>query len=194
MLLRLLPPALAAIILAAHFYRAGSLAAAAALGLVVLTFVPRTFAARVVQVGLVAGAVEWGFTLWRLVELRQATGAPYARLALILGAVAVATALSALVFESPALRRRCRRGGGPIAPAHRPGAGDAAGYRTAADQPGDRAGGSTSTRNGAAATRRTSRCGNAMAMPFSANCFSIMKRRSLATCAADTRAPSSTQK
>ena len=105
-LLRLLPPVLAALLLAAHFYRADNLVlAGAALALVGLLFVPRAWAARVVQVGLVAGAVEWLLTLWRLVELRQAMGQPYARLAAILGAVALFTALSALSLRSPEPRQ-----------------------------------------------------------------------------------------
>jgi hypothetical protein len=60
----------------------------------------------VVQVGLVAGAVEWLLTLWRLVEMRQAMGQPYARLAAILAAVALFTALSALSFRPRARYRR----------------------------------------------------------------------------------------
>ncbi|MBK6336535.1 MAG: hypothetical protein IPF60_12460 [Betaproteobacteria bacterium] len=49
----LLPPALAAVVLAAHFYRAGNLALAglAAAPLLALLFVPRAWAARVVQRG-----------------------------------------------------------------------------------------------------------------------------------------------
>lgn len=106
-ILRLLPPALAALVLAAHFYRASNLVlAGAALGLVALLFVPRAWAARVVQVGLVAGAVEWLLTLWRLVEMRQAMGQPYARLAAILAAVALFTALSALSLRSRGPRQK----------------------------------------------------------------------------------------
>ena len=112
-LLRLLPPVLAALLLAAHFYRADNLVlAGAALALVGLLLVPRAWAARVVQVGLVAGAVEWLLTLWRLVEMRQAMGQPYARLAAILAAVALFTALSALSLRARALRERYRLDGG----------------------------------------------------------------------------------
>lgn len=111
--LRLLPPALAALVLAAHFYRAGNLVlAGAALALVGLLFVPRAWAARVLQLGLVAGALEWLLTLWRLVEQRQALGQPWARLAAILAAVALFTALSALSLRSRALRRRPSPDGG----------------------------------------------------------------------------------
>jgi hypothetical protein len=103
----LLPPALAALVLAAHFYRAGNLVLAGlAVVLVALLFVPRAWAARTVQVGLAAGALEWLLTLYRLIDARQVTGQPYARLAAILGAVALLSALSTLVFRSADLRRR----------------------------------------------------------------------------------------
>ena len=104
---RLLPPAIAALVLAAHFYRAGNpIVAGLAAALVALLFVPRAWAARVVQLGLAAGALEWVLTLIRLVELRQATGQPYGRLAAILGGVAAFTAATALVFRNRQLRGR----------------------------------------------------------------------------------------
>ncbi len=104
---RLLPPAIAALVLAAHFYRAGNpIVAGLAAALVALLFVPRAWAARVVQAGLAAGALEWVLTLIRLVELRQATGQPYGRLAAILGGVAAFTAATALVFRNRQLRGR----------------------------------------------------------------------------------------
>ena len=104
---RLLPPAIAALVLAAHFHRAGNpIVAGLAAALVALLFVPRAWAARVVQLGLAAGALEWVLTLIRLVELRQATGQPYGRLAAILGGVAAFTAASALVFRNRQLRGR----------------------------------------------------------------------------------------
>ena len=104
---RLLPPAIAALVLAAHFYRAGNpIVAGLAVALVALLFVPRAWAARVVQLGLAAGALEWVLTLIRLVEIRQATGQPYGRLAAILGGVAAFTAATALVFRNRQLRGR----------------------------------------------------------------------------------------
>jgi hypothetical protein len=106
---RLLLPALAAIALAAHFHRAGNLLLSGlAVALVALLFVPRAWAARTVQLGLAAGALEWVLTLVRLIDARQALGQPYLRLAAILGAVALVTALSALVFRTGELRRRFR--------------------------------------------------------------------------------------
>ncbi len=53
------------------------------------------------QVALLLGALEWLRTLTLLVRFRTDLGTPWARLALILGAVALGTALSALVFRAP---------------------------------------------------------------------------------------------
>ncbi len=106
-ILWLLAPGLSALVLAAHYYRAGNLVLAGlAAALVALLFVPRAWAARTVQLGLAAGVLEWVLTLVRLIEARQAMGQPYARLAAILGVVAIVTALSALAFHTPSLRRR----------------------------------------------------------------------------------------
>jgi hypothetical protein len=105
----LLAPALSALVLAAHFLRAGQAAGvAASLALLVLLAIPRRWAARVVQAGLLLGAGEWVRTLVLLVAARREAHAPYARLAAILGAVAAVTAASALVFESRRLRERYR--------------------------------------------------------------------------------------
>jgi hypothetical protein len=102
-------PSLAAILLAAHFYRAGQLVLAAlSVGALVLLAVPRPWAARALQVALVAGALEWLRTLALFASTRMAMGQPYLRLALILVAVAAFTAVSAVVFQQSALRRRYR--------------------------------------------------------------------------------------
>ena len=105
----LTPVAVAFAVLAAHFYRAGRLdLAVGAVALIALVLVPRPWAARVLQVGLVAGALEWLHTLASLVALRQSQGEPYVRLALILGVVALLTALTALVFRDRRVRARFR--------------------------------------------------------------------------------------
>jgi len=109
--LRLLPAALAALLLAAHFYRARQLVLmAAALALLVLVFVARRRAVRVAQLGLVAGALEWLRTLLSFAGLRAAHGAPWTRLAWILGGVAAFTGLAALLLEGrvAALAKRGR--------------------------------------------------------------------------------------
>jgi len=102
-------PSLAATLLAAHFYRAGQLALAVfAVGALVLLAVPRPWAARVLQVALLAGALEWLRTLALFASARMAAGQPYLRLALILLAVAAFTAASAAVFQHSRVRRRYR--------------------------------------------------------------------------------------
>jgi hypothetical protein len=115
--LRLAPVALALAVLAAHFYRAAMFPfSALAIGAIALLWVPRAWAARTLQVLLVAGALEWLRTLAALVALRQSEGAPYLRLGAILGAVALLTALSALAFRARSVRARFRLGQAEPAP------------------------------------------------------------------------------
>ena len=105
--LLLIFPVLAFAALAAHFYRAGSWSLMLmSLVLIVLLAWPRAWVARLVQVGLVAGALEWVWTAFGYIQQRMALGQPWSRLALILAAVAVFTAAAALVFRHPQLRAR----------------------------------------------------------------------------------------
>ena len=102
-------PSLAAVLLAAHFYRAGQIVPAAlSVAALLLLAVPRAWAARVLQLVLVAGALEWLRTLAMFASARMAMGQPYLRLTLILLAVAAFTAVSAIVFRQATLRRRYR--------------------------------------------------------------------------------------
>ena len=103
----LLVPALSALLLAAHFYRAGQAAGiVASLALLALLAIPRRWAARAAQAALLLGSVEWIRTLVVFANERREAHAPYGRLVLILTAVAALTAASALVFESRRLRER----------------------------------------------------------------------------------------
>jgi hypothetical protein len=103
----LFAPGLALVVLGAHFYRAGSWPLTlGCLLLVALLAWPRAWVVRLVQVCLVAGAIEWLWTAFGYVQQRIASGQPWMRLALILGAVAVLTAASALVFRCQRLRVR----------------------------------------------------------------------------------------
>jgi hypothetical protein len=106
-LLRVLPVILSMLLLGAHFYRGGlaPLAVACAL-LPLLLLVRRGWVPRLFQLVLALGAAEWARTLHALVQMRMAFDQPWGRLAVIVGAVAVFTLLSALVFEARALRRR----------------------------------------------------------------------------------------
>ena len=107
--LRLLPVALALAVLAAHFYR-GALWVpfGITLALLPLLFVRAPWAARTLQAALLLGTVEWLRTAAAFIAVRQSFGQPWTRLAVILGAVALATALCALVFRSRAVRARFR--------------------------------------------------------------------------------------
>jgi hypothetical protein len=106
-LLHLLPPLLSLLVLAAHVLRAGSVVIMVILlGVAALLLVRRRWVVRVVQVVLLLGAFDWLMTLVDLARWRLLAGQPMLRMTLILGAVAVFTALSPLAFRSDRLRRR----------------------------------------------------------------------------------------
>ena len=103
--LRLLPVILSFLLMAAHFYRAGLLPLAAlCIALPFLLFLRQAWIRRLFQVLLVLGALEWLRALYGFAAMRIAFGEPWTRLALILGAVALFTGLSGLVFRSKSLR------------------------------------------------------------------------------------------
>lgn len=102
--------ALAMLVLAAHFLRAGWLP----LVVVVIAVIPllglrRWWVPRVFQAILGLGALEWLRTLFELRDIRRALGQPHARTAVILGGVALFTALAAAAFELGPVRRWYRR-------------------------------------------------------------------------------------
>jgi hypothetical protein len=95
---RVVLPALASLLLAAHFYRSGIYPLAGAMiALAGLTFVSRPWAGRALGLTLLLGAVEWLRTAWVFASLRHSMGLPFARLLAILGAVALFTLVSAYV-------------------------------------------------------------------------------------------------
>lgn len=103
---RLLAPILALVLLGASLLRAGdTLLLAGCAVLLLLLAVPRPWAARVVQLALLAAALRWLWLTWLLASMRAAMGIPYLRMVAILGAVAALTLLAALVFRSARLRR-----------------------------------------------------------------------------------------
>lgn len=94
-------------LLAAHFLRASQFVLVAICVLfVMLLAVPRRWAARVIQVALVAGTFEWLLSLVLIAQQRMASGLPYTRVSLILAGVAALTLASAFAFLLPALRKR----------------------------------------------------------------------------------------
>jgi hypothetical protein len=104
-LFRLLPVIISFLLLGAHFYRAGAgIAAGLCAALPLLLFLRKPWVPRTFQVFLALGALEWLRTLFAFATIRIALEQPWIRLAVILGAVALFTALSALVFRSRALK------------------------------------------------------------------------------------------
>jgi len=98
--------ALSLVLLGAHYLRYGNVfGLALSLALSGLIFVRAAWAARVIQAALVLGAIEWAHTLYELMQIRMAQGAPTARMAAIMGTVIVVTLASALVFQTQTMKR-----------------------------------------------------------------------------------------
>ena len=101
-----IPVVLSLVILGAHFMRYGNSAGVFVFsGLIALLFVRRAWVARLMQVVLVLGALEWVRTLYELVQVRAALGQPFIRMTLILGVVVAVSFCSALLFQLPALKK-----------------------------------------------------------------------------------------
>ena len=100
------PIVLSILVLGAHFLRFGNwIGVFAALLLIALLFVRRPWVARLMQVLLVLGTLEWLRTMYELAHMRALQGQPYGRMLVILGIVAAVTFCSALLFQSKALKK-----------------------------------------------------------------------------------------
>lgn len=100
------PVVLSLVVLGAHFMRYGnSIGVFGALVLLALLTVRRPWVARLMQVVLILGALEWIRTLYDLAEVRAVLGQPVTRMIVILGVVVTVTFCSALLFQSPTLKR-----------------------------------------------------------------------------------------
>lgn len=107
--LLLTPTVLSLVLIAAHFLRAGqTMLVALSLLLLGLVFVPRRWAAYALQAALILAAGEWVRTTLAIVAIRQQLGLASERLVVILGAVAVAALIAALLLRTPRLLRRFR--------------------------------------------------------------------------------------
>ncbi len=105
--LLLLPVVVSSLLLGAHFLRAGIIPfVILALLFPAVLFIRQAWAARLTQMILILGALEWIRTLMILVTERRAIGQPWARLFLIIGGVATFTACSALLFRCSSLQKR----------------------------------------------------------------------------------------
>ena len=110
---RLIPVFLSLLLLGAHLlFHTGQIGVAIIplLFLVPLMF-RKTWVPWLTQLVLLLGAIEWVRTLYVGVNQRMAVGDDWQRYALILGTVALFTALSSLVFRSKALRERYSENG-----------------------------------------------------------------------------------
>jgi len=108
-LLRLLPAILSLLLLGAHFSRHNlGFLIVVPLVLLGLLLLREPWVARLVQWVLVLASLEWLRTAVALALKRQDLGLPWARSAVILGAVCAFTLASALVFRSAGLRERYR--------------------------------------------------------------------------------------
>lgn len=100
------PVVLSLVILCAHFMRYGNtIGVFGSILMVALLIVRRPWVARLVQVVLVLGGIEWLRTLYELVQVRAAHGQPFTRMIVIIGVVAAVTFCSAAIFQSPALKK-----------------------------------------------------------------------------------------
>lgn len=109
-ILRLLPVIASFALLAAHFYRAElTLLVGLCAFFPLLLFLRKPWVPQLFQGVLIIGALEWLRTLYMLAAMRIGFEQPWGRLAVILAAVALFTALSGLVFNTRSLRTRYRR-------------------------------------------------------------------------------------
>ena len=104
---RLLPVILSFALLAAHFSRAGLFPLVIlSLGIPLLLLFRKPWAARIIQVTLLLGAIEWIRAMLGYIEIRKTIGDDWGRLAIILISVSLLTALSGLVFRGKLLKKR----------------------------------------------------------------------------------------
>lgn len=104
---RLLPVILSSLLMSAHFFRVGQINLAGACIVILFLLLPKKpWVPRLFQVLLIAASLEWLRTLYMLVQMRIAFDQPWTRLAVILGTLALLTALSGLVFTGKSLRAR----------------------------------------------------------------------------------------
>ena len=102
--IRLIPVILSFLLLGAHFYRSGQVVLSGfCIAVLFLLFLRKSWVPRMFQLLLILGSLEWLRTLYIFAAMRIAWDQPWTRLAIILGAVALFTALSGLVFRNKKL-------------------------------------------------------------------------------------------
>lgn len=107
MIFRVIMFSLAALLLGAHFLRAGSLALVVLSLLMPLCFlVRRPWVPLLLQFFAYCAAGIWVVDAFHIVGLRQSAGQPWQLAAAILGAVAMFTVVSGLLLNSRTIRER----------------------------------------------------------------------------------------
>jgi hypothetical protein len=102
---RLIPVILSFLLLGAHFYRAGLVPLTVlSVAILLLLFMKKSWVPSLFQGLLILASLEWLRALYFIAAMRIAWDQPWTRLAVILGAVALFTLLSGLVFKSARLR------------------------------------------------------------------------------------------
>ena len=98
---KLIPVIFSFLLLAAHFSRLGiTFLVISALIIPFLLFIKKAWAARTIQLALIAGAVEWIRIMFVYINIRKETEQDWTRLAVILSVVSLFTLLSVLIFQS----------------------------------------------------------------------------------------------
>lgn len=104
-ILRFVPVVFSLLLLAAHFSRIYITALSiASLLLPFLLFIKKKYIAKTIQLVLIAGAAEWIRAMFHYINLRKETGDDWIRLAIILSIVSLFTLLSALIFQTKAMK------------------------------------------------------------------------------------------
>ena len=107
MLLRIILFAIAALLLGAHFFRAGNMIMVGLCLLAPLLFFLRLrWTLYLLQLSAYAAAAVWVSAAIGIVELRRQSGQPWLSAVAILGAVSLFTLVAGLLLNSSAIRKR----------------------------------------------------------------------------------------
>ena len=94
------PVVLSALLLVAHFKKAGLIPLVILSLLIPLSlFIRKNMVAKIVQIMLILGAIEWIRTTIVIINKRLANGEDWIRVAIILGTVAIFTFCSGMLFS-----------------------------------------------------------------------------------------------
>ena len=104
---QLFPVGLSILVLGAHFVRSGPLLLTVfCIFLIAGLFYRKPVTARLVQLALFLGPIEWILTASSLAAYRSTAGEPSTRMVIILGSVAAFTFLCIFVFNTKTMKER----------------------------------------------------------------------------------------